>query len=260
MTTRRPVRVLIVDDEPLARQRLEDLLRETPGVEILGFADDGEAAIGAIRSLAPDLVFLDVQMPGKTGLDVVREIGPKRMPATVFVTAYDRYALQAFDAAALDYLVKPFDDERFERAFERARRLIDLQEVGKLSAQLMSVLGGAPARPAYLERIAVEMRGQVRVVPVGDIDYVTASGQYAELHAGEKTYVIRERMQTLEERLDPAVFFRVHRSAIVRLDRIETLLRDAGGDYAVRLKNGTQLSVSRGRIEALEKWIGLSQK
>jgi two-component system, LytTR family, response regulator len=261
MTTRRPVRVLIVDDEPLARQRLEDLLRATSGVEILGFADDGEAAIGAIRSLAPDLVFLDVQMPGKTGLDVVREIGPKRMPATVFVTAYDRYALQAFDAAALDYLVKPFDDERFEQALERARRLIDLQEVGKLSAQLMTVLGGAPApKPAYLERIAVEMRGQVRVVPVGEIDYVTASGQYAEVHAGEKTYVIRERMQTLEERLDPSVFFRVHRSAIVRLDRIETLLRDAGGDYAVRLRNGTQLSVSRGRIEALEKWIGLSQK
>ena len=140
MTTRRPVRVLIVDDEPLARQRLEDLLRATSGVEILGFADTGEAAIAAIRSLAPDLVFLDVQMPGKTGLDVVREIGPKRMPATVFVTAYDRYALQAFDAAALDYLVKPFDDERFEQAFERARQLIDLQEVGKLSAQLMTVL------------------------------------------------------------------------------------------------------------------------
>jgi two-component system, LytTR family, response regulator len=261
MTTRRPIRVLIVDDEPLARQRLEDLLRATAGVEILGFAENGEAAIASIRSLAPDLVFLDVQMPGKTGLDVVREIGPKRMPATVFVTAYDRYALQAFDAAALDYLVKPFDDERFEQALERARQLIELQEVGKLSAQLMTMLrdDGAP-KPSYLERIAVEMRGQVRVVPVGEIDYVTASGQYAEVHAGEKTYVIRERMQTLEERLDPSVFFRVHRSAIVRLDRIETLLRDAGGDYAVRLKNGTQLSVSRSRIDALEKWIGVNQK
>ena len=246
MTTRRPVRVLIVDDEPLARQRLEDLLRATAGVEILGFAGDGDAAIDAIRSLAPDLVFLDVQMPGKTGLDVVREIGPRRMPATVFVTAYDRYALQAFDAAALDYLVKPFDDERFEQAFERARTLIDLQEVGKLSAQLMTVLGGTPSpKRAYLERIAVEMRGQVRVVPVGEIDYVTASGQYAEVHAGEKTYVIRERMQTLEERLDPAVFIRLHRSTIVRRDRIAKLRHDGSGVWYADLADGAEVRIGR---------------
>jgi two-component system, LytTR family, response regulator len=263
----RRIRVLLVDDEPLARQRLEDLLRNAPA-EIVGTADNGEAAITAIRNLAPELVFLDVQMPGKTGLEVVRDIGPERMPPTIFVTAYDRYALHAFDLAALDYLVKPFDDERFEQAFERARRLIELQDVGRLSGQLLTLLqqtsaeAAGPSAPkvGYLERIAVEMRGQVRVVPVSDIDYIGASGQYAELHVGDKTYLIRERMQMLEERLDPEVFFRLHRSTIVRLDRIDALLRDAGGDYAVRLKGGAQLAVSRNRIEALERWMGMRKE
>jgi two-component system LytT family response regulator len=261
------LRVLLVDDEALARQRLEDLLKQQENVEIVGTADNGEAAVAAIRMHRPDLVFLDVQMPGKTGLDVIRTIGPDEMPATVFVTAYDQYALKAFDLAAIDYLVKPFDDERFEQAFARARRLIELEEVGRLTEQLRAVLHGgggtagpaAPAgKPEYLERIAVETRGQVRVVPVEDIEYITASGPYAELHAGGRAHVIRERMQMLEERLDPAKFFRIHRSAIVRLDQIETLLRDPGGDYGVRLRSGVQLSVSRNRVEQLERWMGLS--
>ncbi len=275
-TANRPsLRVLIVDDEPLGRQRVQDLLRPLPA-QIVGVAENGEAAVAAIRELAPDLVFLDVQMPGKTGLEVVREIGPAQMPLTIFVTAYDQYALKAFDLAALDYLVKPFDDERFEEAFERARRMIELKEVGRTTTKLLELLQNVTAAPraagttepatpgnatargaAYLERIAVEMRGQVRVVPVSDIDYITASGQYAELHVGDKSHVIRERMQTLEERLDPETFFRVHRSAIVRLDRIDSLLRDPGGDYAVRLRNGVQLSVGRSRIEALENWLGI---
>jgi two-component system, LytTR family, response regulator len=262
----KPLRVLLVDDEALARQRLEDLLKHQENVEIVGTADNGEAAVAAIRMLHPDLVFLDVQMPGKTGLDVIRTIGPDEMPATVFVTAYDQYALKAFESAAIDYLVKPFDDERFEQAFARARRLVELQEVGRLTEQLRAVLHGggaaAPAtatgKPEYLERIAVETRGQVRVVPVEDIEYITASGPYAELHVGGRAHVIRERMQMLEERLDPAKFFRIHRSAIVRLDQIETLLRDPGGDYGVRLRSGVQLSVSRNRVEQLERWMGLS--
>jgi two-component system, LytTR family, response regulator len=278
------LRVLIVDDEALARQRLEDLLRHQENVEIVGFADNGEAAISAIRALKPDLVFLDVQMPGATGIDVIRTIGTQDMPATVFVTAYDQYALKAFDLAAIDYLVKPFDDERFEQAFARARRLVELEEVDRLSEQLLAVLQGgghagvtgtgglgasvtgAPGTASvppggkleYLERIAVETRGQVRVVPVGDIEYITASGPYAELHANGRAHVIRERMQMLEERLDPAKFFRIHRSAIVRLDQIETLLRDPGGDYGVKLRSGVQLSVSRNRVEQLERWMGLA--
>ncbi|HEX8944574.1 MAG TPA: response regulator, partial [Gemmatimonadaceae bacterium] len=203
MTTR-PIRVLIVDDEPLARQRIEDLLAREPNVEIVGTADNGVAAIEAIRSLQPDLLFLDVQMPGKTGLEVARAIGPDAMPATIFVTAYDQHALQAFDLAALDYLVKPFDDERFEQAFRRARRVVDLEETGRLHERLRTLLGEdsaagaeqrtkgpAATRVRFLDRIAVESKGKVRFVPVGDIDYIEASGPYAELVVGGRRHVIR---------------------------------------------------------------------
>jgi two-component system LytT family response regulator len=264
----RVIRVLIVDDEVLARQRVEDMLRDQDGFEIVAQASTGDSAVSAIREWKPDLVFLDVQMPGKTGLDVVREIGPAEMPPTIFVTAFDQHALAAFDLAAVDYLVKPFDDERFEQALQRARRLIELEQVGRLSEQLVALLQGtraptqprpAPATGDYLERIAVEMKGQVRVVPVKQIDYIVASGPYAELHVGDKRYVIRERMQTLEERLDPARFFRIHRSAIVRLDLVETLLRNPGGDYAVQLRGGVKLKVSRSRFETLEQRMGVSK-
>jgi two-component system, LytTR family, response regulator len=280
MSNHRAVRVLIVDDEPLARQRVEDLLRAEDGVEIVASVDNGAAAIEAVRSLHPDLVFLDVQMPGKTGLDVVREVGADEMPATIFVTAYDRYALQAFDLAAVDYLVKPFDDERFEQAFRRARRHVELEEMGELRERLLAVLDTGPrasapvaavpdvAGPAasgnarggspYLERIAVEMRGKVRVVPVSQIEYITASGPYVELHTSERAYLIREAIHTLEERLDPDRFLRIHRSIIVRVDLIDTFHRGAGGDYEVQLKSGARLRVSRSRREELERRLGVT--
>jgi two-component system LytT family response regulator len=199
-------------------------------------------------------------MPGQTGLDVVREIGVDEMPPVIFTTAYD-HAVTAFDLAAIDYLIKPFDDERFEKAFRRARKLIELNQVSKLSDELRALLGAgsggaAGAKGKYLERIAVEMRGQVRIVPVKQIDYLIASGPYAELYVGEKRYLIRERMQALEERLDPAKFFRIHRSAIVRLELVETLLRNAGGDYGVVLRGGVKLKVSRARFEQLEIVVG----
>ena len=251
------VRALIVDDEPLARQRIEDLLAHEQNVTIAGTAATGPEAVDAIRKLKPDLVFLDVQMPGMTGLQVVDAIGAEAMPVTIFTTAYDKFALEAFDRAAVDYLVKPFDDDRFAQALRRARKSIELEEVGRMTKQLLALVqsGEAPQqpKPEYLERISVESRGQLRVVPVSKIDYITASGPYAELHVGDKTFAIRERMQTLEERLDPNVFFRIHRSAIVRLDRIDSMRRAAGGDYAVRLKDGTELSLSRSRREELEQ-------
>jgi two-component system LytT family response regulator len=275
MSAERPLRVLVVDDEPLARLRVEDLLRHEPAVEVVGTASDGIEAVAAVRALRPDLVFLDVQMPEKTGLEVVRELGAE-MPATIFVTAYDQFALQAFDVAAVDYLVKPFDDERFEEAFRRARRRLALEGVDRLRAELLAVLQGAgptstpaapqpppPAeRPKYLERIAVDIRGKVRPIPVAQIQYITASGPYAELHvtegAGVHRYVIREAMQTLEERLDPDRFMRVHRSVIVRLDLVEAMHKSAGGDYEVQLRGGGRLRVSRSRREALERWLGVS--
>jgi two-component system LytT family response regulator len=257
-----PLRVLIVDDEPLGRQRVEDLLRHERGVEIVGTAGDGAAAVDAIRALRPDLVFLDVQMPRMNGLDVVRAIGAEQMPTTIFVTAYDKHALEAFDLAAIDYLVKPFDDERFEEALRRARRHAMLGDVTVLRERLLAVLQEAapssaaqeapPSPPRYLERIAVESRGKVRFVAVSEIDFIVADGPYAELHAGDRTHLIRESMQTLDERLDPDQFMRVHRSAIVRLDAVEMLHKGAGGDYEVQLKSGARLRVSRSRREALE--------
>lgn len=256
------IRVLIADDEPLARQRIADLLAREPDVEIAGTAEDGQQAVDAIRSLHPDLVFLDVQMPVMSGLQVVDAVGAEEMPAVIFVTAFDQFALKAFDRAALDYLVKPFDDERFALAFKRARKTIELEEVGRMTRRLMTLLGDTPALDApkqkYLERVSVETRGQVRVIPVDRVDYITASGPYAELHVGDKTFAIRERMQTLEERLDPAVFFRIHRSAIVRLDRIDSLTRHPGGDYGVKLKSGVELSLSRSRREELEQKLGVA--
>jgi two-component system, LytTR family, response regulator len=264
------IRVLIVDDEALGRLRVHDLLRNEGGVEVIGEAADGEAAVKAIRELKPDLVFLDVQMPKKSGLDVVKEIGADRMPMTIFVTAYDRYALAAFDVAALDYLVKPFDDERFEQAFRRARRSLALEGVDRARAQLLAMLreSEAAGRPLtskadaaaganHIERIAVEMHGQVKPIPVSQIDYISAAGPYAELHVGDRRYVIREAMQTLEDRLDPNRFMRVHRSVIVRLDLVEALHRGGGGDYELQMKGGVRLRVSRSRRERLERWLGL---
>ena len=276
-----PLRVLIVDDERLARVRLEDLLRREPDVEIVGTAHNGAVALEAIRVLRPDLVFLDVQMPVMTGLDVVREIGPEQMPTTIFVTAFDQYALQAFDVAAVDYLVKPFADERFEQAFRRARRRLALEGVERQRALLIAALNRMepraspdvllapaspapstaapipPAGPAFPQRIPVLMRGKVVPVPVARIDYISASGSYADLHVGGRAYLIRETMQSLEDRLDPARFLRVHRSVIVRLELVELLHRGAGGDYEVQLRGGARLPVSRSRYSALEKWLGL---
>ena len=279
-----PVRVLIVDDEPLARRRVAELLQDEVGVDVVGTAASGAEAVKAILESTPDIVFLDVQMPDGTGLDVVREVGPERMPITVFVTAYDQYALRAFDAAAVDYLVKPFDDERFDQAFQRARRAVELESVDRLSGQLLSVLhsmqgagashvlpsdsdgeadgraaSGARGEPEYLERIAVESGGRVQIVPVTKVLYITASGPYAELHTADRKYLIREQMQVLEDRLDPGEFIRLHRSAIVRLSLIESLVRSSSGDYTVQIKGGLELKVSRSRSEDLERRLGLSK-
>jgi two-component system LytT family response regulator len=255
------LRVLIADDEPLGRERIAELLRRHDDVEIVAAVDDGIRAVEAIKSLRPDVAFLDFQMPGRTGFEVVRDVGPANMPATVFVTAYDQHALGAFELHALDYLVKPFDDERFEEALRRARRSVELETVDRLRQQLLQALQPSPVArppsPEYIERIPVEGKGKVRVVPVGDIEYITAAGVYAELHTADRRYVVRESMQTLEDRLDPAVFMRIHRSAIVRLDRIDLFLRAEGGDYNVQLKNGVRLPVSRARREELEAKLGV---
>lgn len=258
-----PLRVLVVDDEPLGRQRVLELL-EALDVDVVGTATNGVEAVAAIRALFPDVVFLDVQMPRMSGLEVVREIGAALMPVTVFVTAFDQYAIKAFDLAAVDYLVKPFRDERFREALSRAREKVQTKTVVRLHGQLLSLLqGGAsaevaaePEKPKYLDRIAVQMHGKVRVVRVAQIDHVTASGPYVDLHVGSQRFTIRESMQNLSDQLDPEVFLRIHRSTIVRIELIETLLRHEGSEYEVQLRGGLRLRVGRSRLEALEKQLG----
>lgn len=258
------LRVLVVDDEPLGRRRLIDLLGPLPDVTVVGSVGGGLPAIDAILQEAPDVVFLDVQMPDITGIEVVRQIGPEWMPATIFVTAYDRHAVEAFELAALDYLLKPYEDERFHQALNRARAAIRMQQLERSQsglsdalARLETTVGANLAErdsdgPAtFLRRIAVDLRGERRYVPTEKIDYITADGPYAEIHAGEKSWLIRERMTVLEMQLDPALFFRIHRSAIVALDRVDSLVIGTDGDYAVRLLNGIVLRVARGRRNAL---------
>lgn len=260
--------VLIVDDEPPARERIRNLLVKMAGIQSIAMADDGDSAVLAILRNDPDIVFLDIQLPDMTGLDVVRKIGPDNMPITIFVTAYDQHALKAFELCALDYLLKPFENERFEHALQRAKSVFELNQSHdralrvRRALELLApdALDGGPSHSAsspYMERIAVESRSQVRMVLTQQIDYITASGVYAELHIGDKTYLVRERMQELEGRLDPRNFFRIHRSAIVQLDRIDVLTRHGGGDYMLKLRNGVQLTVSRSRIEQLERWMGV---
>ena len=259
----RKLRVLVADDEPPGLKRVVRLLAEEPNVELVGTAENGVQAIEAIRSLRPDLVFLDIQMPGRTGLEVVQEIGPEKMPATIFVTAYDEHALRAFDLAAVDYLVKPYDDERFEQAFRRARRMLEMEGRNRVLDSLVAVLqGGAPlSAPAkepvrHLERIAVQMKGKITVVPVAEIEYITASGVYAELHVGSRRHIVRETIQALEEQLDPDRFLRIHRSAIVRVDLVDALFRAPSGDYEVQLKGGVRLRVGRSRREIVQRRLG----
>ena len=278
-----PIRVLIADDDEAARLGMEGLVREEADATVVASVGSGRAAVEAIRRERPDVVFLDVQMPGGTGLDVARAIGPEAMPATVFVTATDEHAVEAFEVAATDYLVKPVDRERFAQSFDRVRRRLELERMSGLRERLLEALGaggqspvaGETGEPAlteqqpttddrlplsddrYLERIAVELKGKVRVVLVSELDYVVASGPYAELHAGDRRHVIRASMRTLERRLDPEKFVRIHRSTIVRLDLVDTLLKGRGGEYEVLLKTGARLRVSRARREALERRLGV---
>ncbi|MEM6647225.1 MAG: LytTR family DNA-binding domain-containing protein [Bacteroidota bacterium] len=249
METTTALRAVIADDEPLARDTVALLLDAWPRISVVGQAETGDEAVERITTLRPDLVFLDVQMPGKNGLEVVEAIGPKRMPVTIFATAYDQYALKAFDLHALDYLLKPYDDERFTQAVERAVAQVDARTVHRLQAQLealvQSVRDAEPEPPAFTHRVLVKHPKALYFVDVDDIDYVAAAGDYVVLHAKGEEHMVRQTMTALVRQLDPQRFVRIHRSTIVNVDRIKALHPYFHGDYQVTLYDGKTLKLSR---------------
>ena len=247
------LRVLIVDDEPLAREGLRMHLAQEPDVTVIGESADGVEAVDAITQLEPDLVFLDIQMPGVDGFGVIERVGIERMPAVVFVTAYDEFALQAFEAHALDYLLKPFDEERFRRALERARTQLRGRARRNLEERLLRLIDARTTRSEYVERLVVRSSGRILILRVDDIDWIEAAANYVRLHVGGKSYLMRETMSGIERKLDPARFVRVHRSTIVRIDRIRELEPLFQGDYLIVLQDGSRLTSSRGYRSSVQR-------
>jgi two-component system LytT family response regulator len=245
-------RVLIVDDEPLARVSVRTLLSREPDIAIVGECADGVSAVDAIRGEQPDLVFLDVQMPGLDGFGVIREVGPDRMPITIFVTAYDTFAVRAFETRALDYLVKPFSDERFAATLARARehrRSTDAARLGQLLVDRV-------ASGAYTTHLLVPAGTRTMVVPVDSIDWIGADDYYAVLHVGPRTHLLRQTLTALAAELDPRAFVRVHRSAIVNLRFIRALEKSRDGSTALVLADGVTVPVSRTGRERLDAAFG----
>ncbi|MFN0156550.1 MAG: LytR/AlgR family response regulator transcription factor [Bacteroidota bacterium] len=239
------IRTLIVDDEPLARKGIRDLLKGSPDVTIVGEAENGLEAVQMIATHAPALVFLDVQMPGLDGFGVIAQVGVERMPLTVFVTAYNLHALQAFKVHAVDYLLKPVQPEHFAAALDRARKLLLSKNLGDVIDRLRLMMQEVKSERQYLQRLAIKGAGKIDVVRMEEIDWLAADGDYVHVHAGEKKYLHREMIGTLEQELDPAQFVRIHRSTIVRMDRIKQLEPHFNGDFTVILHSGHKLSLSR---------------
>lgn len=251
------IRVLLVDDEPLARRGLRHRLGGAAGFEVVGECGDGASAVAAIAELRPGLVFLDIQMPGLHGFDVIDEVGLERMPAVVFVTAFDRFAVRAFDVHALDYLLKPIDEERFRLALERVRRHLARPGGGegeRIAAALGDLGRNAPGR--WAKRLAIRSAGRVKLVETREVDRFEAAGNYIEVHVGAKKHLLRETMASLAARLDPERFARVSRSAIVHLERVRELRPLASGDFLVVLRDGTEVAGSRRYREALDRLLG----
>jgi two-component system LytT family response regulator len=253
------IRALIVDDEPLARRRIRALLERNRTVTILGECGDGASAVEAIRTKKPDLVFLDVQMPELDGFGVIEAVGAERMPAVIFVTAYDEHAVRAFEKHAVDYLVKPFDDERFADAVSHATRQLDGRAAKGAGARLVKALEALEAGREYAERLVVRSDGRLLVVPVDEIDWVSAEDNYVVLHLGKTAHRMRGTMNDTASRLDPRAFLRINRSTIVAIDRIRELQPAFHGEYYVILKDASRLVVSRGyRDRVLERLAGPS--
>lgn len=253
------IRTLIVDDEPLAREKLRGFLEKEKSIEIIGECRDGREALETIDNEGPDLVFLDVQMPEMDGFEVLENIEPERLPTVIFVTAYDQYALKAFDVHAVDYLLKPFDRQRFKAALDRAGTELERRQVGDVKRQLLALLSDVETRRTkYPPRLVIKSSGRVVFLKVDDVDWVDAAGNYVRLHAGNETHMLRETMGRLEKRLDPEKFLRIHRSTIVNIERIRELQQQFHGDYLVVLKNGQRLTLSRSYRDRIQDLLDRS--
>ena len=257
------IRAIIVDDEKPARRRLRELLEKQPEIAIVAECSNGADAVRKIRALRPDLLLLDIQMPELDGFGVVEAIGAAQMPATIFVTAYDRYALKAFEVSALDYLLKPFSDERFERSLARVLSFVRANRREELSHRILSLLGQIQPKQtqntgAPLDRLMIKDGGRVLFLRVEEIDWIEAAGVYVQVHAAGKTWLHRISLGELEARLDARQFLRIHRSTIVNLKRIRELHPHSHGDFLVALHDGTELKLSRSYRQKVEASLGQS--
>lgn len=255
----RKIRALVVDDESLAREALLVMLKDDPEMEVIAECRNGREAVTAIREQSPDIVFLDIQMPETDGFQVIEQIGVMQMPVTLFVTAYDKHALRAFEAHALDYLLKPFDHDRFESALQRAKTFVRQQKLGEISQSLLAVL--RDLKPVSnelpsenfktihqepIDRVIIKSSGRIYFLKVEEIDWVEGGGNYLSLHSGGQTHLIRETMGDFHAKLNPKKFLRIHRSTIINIERIKDIQPLLKGEYVVALTNGKRLRASRG--------------
>jgi two-component system, LytTR family, response regulator len=250
------IKVVVADDEPLARERLATLLSSEADIELVAQVRDGEEAVRAIHRHSPDLVFLDIQMPQMDGFEVIQTVGLDRMPPVIFVTAYDQHAIRAFQVRALDYLLKPFDRERFADALQRGRRQVERDETGDLGRRLLALVKDLRRDQPRSDRLVVKSGGRLFFLRTDEIDWVEAAGNYVRVHIGPTSHLLRETMTSIERRLDPEKFFRIHRCRIVNLERIQEVQPWLNGEYAVLLRTGTRLTLSRGYREKLQERLG----
>jgi len=240
------IRTLIIDDVALARERLKRCLAVDPGIEIVGESDNGEKAVADVRALAPDLIFLDVQMPALDGFGVLEALKDERAPEVIFVTAYNEYAIQAFEVNALDYLLKPVDCERLSKAVERAKsRLWQSNRDDHLDSRFRALLEDIKTGSKFLKRLTIKLTGRTILLPTDEVDWIETHGNYLKVHTGRESHLIRGTMQSLETKLDPEKFVRVHRSVIVNVEKIKEIYPRSNGDQDLVLHNGRQLMLSR---------------
>jgi two-component system, LytTR family, response regulator len=251
------IRALIVDDEMLARKSLLRHLSSHPSIQVIGECEDGRSAVEAILAKRPDLIFLDVQMPEMDGFQVIERIGPKHLPAVIFVTAYDHYAVRAFDSNAIDYVLKPFRKERLERALARATERIVGNPDREVVARIFAAIDAVAAQKDYIERISVPMNGRLVLVKVEDIEWIEGAGNYVQLHLGARTHEIRKTLSSLERELDPKQFARVHRSTLVNVRRIKEIQPWFHGYHVILLESGHRVRMSRYQREVVKRlgWL-----